>query len=82
MVAWPDGSVYSLGNFNSRLVWSPKSRVLVEEGRMMAVRCMDTVDGFFLTGSFDNVPAPSLYLALDMVESTNLRWYLDCSAIH
>ncbi|PWW80384.1 hypothetical protein C7212DRAFT_350576 [Tuber magnatum] len=54
LVAWPDLSVYSLGNFNSRLVWTPKFEVLVEKAHSQPVRCMGTIDGFFLTGSFDN----------------------------
>ncbi|CUS11903.1 unnamed protein product [Tuber aestivum] len=54
LVAWPDLSVYSLGNFNSRLVWTPKSKVLVDRAHSQPVRCMGTIDGFFLTGSFDN----------------------------
>ncbi|KAG0124241.1 hypothetical protein HOY82DRAFT_494249 [Tuber indicum] len=58
LVAWPDLSVYSLGNFNSGLVWIPKSKVLVEKAHWQSVRCMGTVDGFFLTGSFDHVRHP------------------------
>jgi len=64
LVAWPDLSVYSLGNFNSSLVWTPKSKVLVEKAHSQSVRCMGIADRFFLTGSFDNVRNPRVFTSI------------------
>lgn len=55
LVAWPDFSIYSVGNFNPSMIWTPKSDLLVEEAHDSSVRCLGTADGFFLTGSFDHV---------------------------
>lgn len=55
LVAWPDVSVYSVGNFNPSMVWTPKSDLLVDKAHDSSMRCLGTVDGFFLTGSFDHV---------------------------
>lgn len=67
LVAWPDLSVYSLGNFNSSLVWTPKSKVLVEKAHSQSVRCMGTIDRFFLTGSFDNVRNPRVFTSISPI---------------
>lgn len=55
LVAWPDVSIYSVGDFNPSMIWTPKSDFLVERAHDSSMRCLGTVDGFFLTGSFDHV---------------------------
>lgn len=55
LVAWPDVSIYSVGNFNPSMIWTPKSDLLVNRAHNSSMRCLGTVDGFFLTGSFDHV---------------------------
>lgn len=55
LVAWPDVSIYSVGDFNPSMVWTPKSDLLVDRAHNSSMRCLGTVDGFFLTGSFDHV---------------------------
>ncbi|KAI5849549.1 WD40-repeat-containing domain protein [Morchella snyderi] len=53
-VAWPDFSVYSVGGFNAKIIWTPKSDLLVGKAHDLPVRCLGATDGFLLTGSFDH----------------------------
>lgn len=78
LVAWPDFSIYSVGNFNSSMIWTPKSDLLVEEAHESSVRCLGAVDGFFLTGSFDHVRA---LFPLLLAQSACRLDNFDCSHI-
>lgn len=67
LVAWPDTSIYRLGNFSPKLIWEPSSEMLVErvDIDMMQITGLNVVGNCFLVNFSDGVSfAKSIHLNL------------------